>query len=151
MYRHCGVDADKVPPMKTHVDGNIVRFYINAAHLSIRPEKRLISAWLEKFKSLYAHPDFTPFYADGRYRIFMHQAILSALAVESMSRDELLELPPTYNYPSHLYDEDKTGKRPTRIDELVTVRHEGFYEEPDWEEKMPASAGLKKWLREKMA
>jgi hypothetical protein len=150
IYRHCGVDKRKVSSVKTHVDGNTLRFYINAAHIVVRPERRFMGAWLDKFESLYMHPDFTPFYADERYRIFMHQAIFSALTTTIMPREELLELPSTYNYPSHLYDEDKSGAKPTSIDDLVTVRHEGFFEEPDWEEKMPAGAELKAWLREKM-
>jgi hypothetical protein len=150
IYRHCGVDEGRVWSVKTHVDGNILRAYINAGHLAVRPEAHIFETWLRKFKELYMHPDFTPFYSEGRYRIFMHQAVLSAVAVTKVPKGELLELPPTYNYPIHLYEEDRTGRRPASVDDLVTVRHEGFYEEPDWEEKMPAGAELKAWLREKM-
>jgi N-acyl-L-homoserine lactone synthetase len=55
-----------------------------------------------------------------------------------------------YNYPIHLYDEDATGRRPSGLEELVTFRHEGFYDEPDWEEKMPAREPLKRWIRERL-
>jgi len=150
IYRHCGVDEGRVFPVKTHVDGNTLRAYINAGHLAVRPEAHILRTWLTKFKELYTHPDFTPFYAEGRYRIFMHQAVLSAVAVTAVKKEELLELPPTYNYPSHLYEEDKTGNKPVHLEDVVTVRHEGFYEEPDWEEKMPAGEPLKMWLREKL-
>jgi hypothetical protein len=150
IYRHCGVDEGRIFPVKTHVDGNNLRAYINAGQLAVRPEAHILGTWLRKFRELYMHPDFTPFYAEGRYRIFMHQAVLSAVAVINIQMEELLELPPTYNYPIHLYNEDKTGRRPARIDDLVTVRHEGFYDEPDWEKKMPAGDELKTWLSEKM-
>jgi hypothetical protein len=61
-----------------------------------------------------------------------------------------LALPETYNYPIHLYEQDTTG-RPTLIDEMITFRHEGFYEDSDWAKKIPASEGLKQWLREKIS
>lgn len=34
--------------------------------------------------------------------------------------------------------------------ELVTVRHEGFYEDPRWVEKMPAKEPLKQWIAERL-
>jgi len=150
IYKHCGVDEGRVWSVKTHVDGNTLRAYVNAGHLAVRPEVHIFEAWLRKFNELYMHPDFTPFYAEGRYRIFMHQAVLSAVAVTKVPKGELLELPPTYNYPIHLYEGDISGRRPVSVDDLVTVRHEGFYEEPDWEEKMPAGAESKAWLRERL-
>ena len=32
----------------------------------------------------------------------------------------------------------------------MTVRHEGFWEEPDWEKRMPARETLKKWMRDRL-
>jgi hypothetical protein len=150
IYERCGVSGDRVFPMKTHVDSNTVRPYFNAGHVAVRPERRLMRKWCEAFISLYKLPEFERFYADGKYRIFMHQAVLSGVILANYQRDELLELPPTYNYPIHLFEEDATGRRPGGIEELVTVRHEGFYDEPDWEKKMPAGETLKKWIREKL-
>ncbi len=150
IYERLGVPAERVFPMKTHVDGNTIRPYFNAGHLAVRPGRRLIRRWRNAFLSLYDKPEFEGFYTDGRYRIFMHQAVLSAVILAGFTRDELYELPPTYNYPIHLYAEDATGRRPGSVEELVTVRHEGFWEEPDWLERMPAREPLKRWLREKL-
>ncbi|MBN2548056.1 MAG: hypothetical protein JXB15_02775 [Anaerolineales bacterium] len=50
----------------------------------------------------------------------------------------------------HLYAEDTTGQRPAGIEELVTVRHESFYEDPDWITKIPANKPLKQWLKERL-
>lgn len=150
IYERCGVPGDHVFPVKTHVDGNTLRPYFNAGHLAVRPEKRLIRKWRDAFTALYRMPEFEEFYADGRYRIFMHQAVLSAVILAGFPREELLELPPTYNYPIHLYDQDATGRRPGSIEELVTARHEGFYDDPNWEEKMPAKEPLKRWITERL-
>ena len=82
------------------------------------------------------------------YVIFIHQAILSGVILEMYTEEEIQELPNVYNYPEHLFSEDVTGERPAILDELVTVRHEGFYQDPDWKQKMPASDSLKEWLAE---
>ena len=65
-------------------------------------------------------------------------------------KEELLEFPSTYNYPLHLFTEDVTGNRPSTLEELVTILHEGFYRDSDWFDKMPAKAALKTWITEKL-
>jgi hypothetical protein len=148
IYGHCGVPKERVFPVKTHVDGNTLRPYFNAGHIVVRPEKRLIRKWRDTFLALYRLPEFERFYSDARYRIFMHQAVLSAVILATFPREELLELPATYNYPIHLYEDDATGRKPSSIEEMITVRHEGFYEDPEWENKMPAKEPLKRWMAE---
>ena len=151
VYDHCGVTKEHVFPMKTHIDGTTIRPYLNAGLVVTRPEKQLIRKWRDSFLNLYREPELERLYKiDGRYRIFIHQAVLSAVAMVSFPRGELLELPPTYNYPLHLYNDDVTGHRPLTIEELVTLRHEGIYNDPDWAEKMPAKEPLKRWLTEKL-
>lgn len=150
IYERCGVSEDRIFPMKTHVDENTLRPYFNAGHLVVRPEKRLIRRWRDLFLSLYNLPEFERFYSNGLYRIFMHQAVLSAVILNSYPHEELLELPATYNYPLHLYNEDSTGRKPDSIEELVTVRHEGFYKDPDWEKKIHAKEFLRRWIAERL-
>jgi hypothetical protein len=151
VYARCGVTEDRVFPMKTHVDGETLRPYINAGLLAARPERRLIRDWRDLFLRLHRGADFEEQYRrDERYKIFVHQALLSGLVLSGFSRDELLELPPTYNYPMHLYDEDATGRRPCSLEELVTLRHEGFYDDPNWGEKMPAREPLKRWIADRL-
>ena len=151
VYARCGVTEDRVFPMKTHVDGETLRPYINAGLLAARPERRLMRGWRDLFLRLHREPDFEEQYRrDERYKIFIHQALLSGLVLSSFGREELLELPPTYNYPMHLYDEDATGRRLGSLEELVTLRHEGFYEDPNWEEKMPAREPLRRWIADRL-
>lgn len=69
----------------------------------------------------------------SRVVYFRARVILSTLAF-----DEIQELPMEYNYPLHLYEEDVTDHCSNYLEELVAIRHEGFYADPDWMEKMPA-------------
>jgi hypothetical protein len=150
IYLSCNVPEDRVFPMTTHVDGTRIRPYFNAGLMVTRPEKRLLQTWRDTYFKVYKEATFQKFYEqDERYKVFIHQAVLSGVILSTLSVDEIQELPPKYNYPLHLHGQDVTGHRPSCLEELVTFRHEGFYEDPDWVKKMPAEDVLKQWLAER--
>jgi len=151
IYHFCQVPDDRVFPMTTHVDNETLRPYFNAGCLITRPEKHLLRNWRDAFITIYEEPPFPElFLQDKRYEIFLHQAVLSGVILSTLVTDEIIELPITYNYPLHLFEEDITDNRPSSLDELVTIRHEGFYEDPEWFKKMPAKEPLKKWIAERL-
>lgn len=151
IYRHCRVPADRVFPMMTHVDGNRIRPYFNAGLLVVRPEKRLLQIWRNNFLAMYKATDFQELYEkDKQYTVFMHQAVLAGTVLSTLQTDEIEELPPTYNYPLHLYWEDVTENRPSSLEELITLRYEDFFESLEWRKKIPAKEQLKKWIAEKL-
>ncbi len=137
--------------MTTHVDGTRIRPYFNAGLLVTRPEKHLLRVWRDTFFKVYLESSFQEFYRqDERYRVFIHQAVLSGVVLSTLESDEIKELPPKYNYPLHLHAQDVTANRPLCLEELVTFRHEGFYNDPGWIRKMPAKAPLKEWIAERL-
>jgi len=151
IYQHCAVPRERVFPMRTHVNNTRLRPYFNAGLLITRPETGLIRSWRDTFFQVYQDPAFQAFYQrDARYRVFMHQAVLSGIILATLTPTEMQELPPTYNYPLHLHGEDVTGHRPSGLEDLTTFRHEGFYEDPEWRTKMPAKAPLKQWIADQL-
>ena len=151
IYQYCKVPKDRIFPMQTHVDDLTIRPYFNAGIIVTRPEKQLFKAWRDVFFEVYQNPKVQEIYQqDKRYTIFIHQAILSGTILATFTLEDLYELPRTYNYPIHLHADDATAHRPTCLDDLVTIRHEGFYQDPNWKQTMPASDSLKEWLAEKL-
>ncbi|MHA1934284.1 MAG: hypothetical protein ACW97A_03290 [Candidatus Thorarchaeota archaeon] len=151
VYIYCKVSEDSIFPMRTHVDDTLIRPYFNAGILIARPEKKMLQSWRDTFISVYQDPFLFELYKkDHRYAIFIHQAILSGVILSIFSAEEIQEFTPKYNYPVHLHDVDVTDQRPNTLDECVTFRHEGFYKDPDWADKMPANDSLKKWLAERL-
>ena len=151
IYCCCNVPKDRVFPMTTHVDETRIRPYFNAGLLVTRPEKRLLRTWRDTFLKVYQEPSFQEFYKqDERYMIFIHQAVLSGVILSTLASEEIQELPPKYNYPLHLHAQDTTNHRPSSLEELVTFRHEGFYEDSEWVKKMPAKEPLKQWIAERL-
>jgi hypothetical protein len=151
IYRSCDVPPEQVFSMKPVVEDLRMRPYFNAGILVTRPELGLFQSWRDTFHRYYQEPGFQQFYKqDDRYIIFMHQAILSGVILNKFQKENLLELPWTYNYPLHLFDQDETDYRPFSLENLVTFRHEGFYQDPDWRAKMPADEPLKDWLADRV-
>jgi flavin reductase (DIM6/NTAB) family NADH-FMN oxidoreductase RutF len=63
-----------------------------------------------------------------------------------MEREELLELPFTYNYPLHLYFESPVEYQPRNINNLITAR----FEEPRYLTEVPIHDPLKSWLKDQL-
>jgi hypothetical protein len=151
IYKACQVPEERIFPMKPHVEDLQMRPYFNAGILVTRPEQGLFQAWRDTLFQHNQEPEFMAFYdQDERYQIFMHQAILSGVILRELAPEQTLELPATYNYPLHLFNEDQTGDRPASLEDLVTFRHEGFHRDPDWPKKIPAGEELKSWLIDKV-
>ena len=151
IYSLCGVPEDRVFPMRTHVDSEVLRPYFNAGCHATRPGRGLLRAWRDAFLGVYNEPALLELYSENRaYEVFVHQAVFTGVVLAACSLDKILELPGEYNYPLHLHGEDITEHRPSSLEELVTVRHEGFYADPDWAGKMPAGEPLKRWIAERL-
>jgi hypothetical protein len=147
VYKFCNVPKQRTFAMKTQVEDLAIRPYFNAGCLIARPEKSLFKAWRDTFLSVYQEPVLKKLYQeDSRYAVFVHQAILSGIILLKLKQDEIEELPPNYNYPLNLYYEDITENRPNSLEECVTIRHEGFYQNPEWRRKIPARKDLKEWI-----
>ncbi len=151
IYQHCGVEEDKVFPMETCTRDNTIRAYFNAGLLVVRPEQRLLEKWLDHFRRLYQHPDFIPFFKeDVLYMVFMHQAVLSGVVLSMFSKDELLELPETFNYPLHLHQEYPIEYRPQGLNNLITCRYEGIEDLQNSLMAIRVEEPLKSWLNERL-
>lgn len=147
IYHKCHVSEDNIFSMRPHVDHNIIRPYVNAGHLIVRPEKGLLQRWWDYFKELYHDPSFKRYYEKNElYAIFIHQAILTGVILSSTKRQKLQKLPFTYNYPLHLYEESPPDLRPKNVNDLVTVR----YEELHVLETIPFHDSFKRWLRDQL-
>jgi hypothetical protein len=152
IYRLCEVPEERIFPMRTHVDGEVLRPYFNAGCHTTRPGRGLLRDWRDAFLRIYREPALLELYSEnGAYEVFVHQAVFTGVVLAACSRDEILELPRGYNYPLHLHDEDVTGHRPSRLEDLVTIRHEGFYADHEWYSKIPAGEALKRWIAERLS
>ncbi len=152
IYQKCNVDENKVFPMKTHIDGNTLRPYINSGFLIVRPEKHFLQTWAEHYKDMIYDEDIVEFFRkDELYTIFTHQAVLSSLFLTEFEKEETYKLPFEYCYPIHLFHESLETLQPESINQMITFRlYMDKLLKPEWRASIPIEEPLKTWLDDKL-
>jgi len=150
IYHACKVDKEKIYPLQTIVDEQLVRAYFNAGLLVVRPERGLLRAWQSNFAVLYRLPEFKQFYQQHElYELFMHQTVLAASILSLLKPEEFEQFPFEVNYPLHLHSRIAVGRRPVNLKQLITCRYEDFTEvftSPDVNGLIQIDKPLMDWL-----
>jgi hypothetical protein len=124
IYSAVGVE-DIQTNIKSFVDGQLIRTYFNSHGFSINPGLGLMERWLKKFKELVGDAGFQLVACnDDPHRIFLFQALLSALVVSAVETRRIRILPDTYNYPYHLQASIPVEKKLTSLNEAVCFAYE---------------------------
>jgi hypothetical protein len=124
VYRAAGL-ASAPYTIKSFADQCEIRPYFNTHCFSLDPARGLCKAWAARFEELVADRAFQEGpCGDPLHRIFLHQAILSALVAKELSREQLHLLPPEYSYPLHMHDQVPPAQRARALDDLVCAAYE---------------------------
>ena len=136
--------------MITSADQVKIRPYINAGMLVVRPKQKLLQRWRDTFLDIYQDSRFVDFYEQKRlFKIFIHQAVLSASVIASIDQTEILELPYLVNYQLHMHSRYPADRRPKTLNDLISFRYERFFSNPDWQDMIRVEPPLKDWLAER--
>lgn len=146
IYARCNAPEVHLFSVTGSVDGSVMYPYFNAGMLVVRPDRGLLRAWGEQFLRLYRQPEFLVFYQNTRYAIFVHQAILAGTILSMLDPSQLYELPYQVNYPLHMHQDYPAERRVARLNDLVTLRYETFFQQPDWRRQITVDEPLKSWL-----
>jgi len=148
IYRTVGLD-DAPFSVESLVDPEAIRPYYNTHLFSVDPSAGLLRVWLSHFRSMVADDAFQDGpCADGLHKVFLHQAILSALVTKSLGPERISELPLEYSYPLHLHSRVPPAVRPRALNQLVCPVYEGAYEHPVTLGGMAVEDPLDAWLEE---
>lgn len=133
--------------VESFVDGQRIRAYFNSHSYCVNPSVGLFRRWYECFESLVADNEFqSSFCSDELHRIFLHQAVLSALTVAMIDSDRIMILPPTYSYPYNLHGSVPPDRRATTLTELVSIVYEDLSIDPEEIDDMEVDEPLRSWL-----
>jgi hypothetical protein len=160
IYRRVGLDPAKVFAVETRVDRSTVRAYLNCGIFAVRPEKGLLREWAKVQEELLGDAEYMKAaITDAPHRIFLHQAVITALLVAHLERREIRFFSKAYNYPLFCHGLDfspGTGgtyrvpadTRPAKLNDLATAFYEGlFRQHEDWAALIPpAEEPLRSWL-----
>jgi len=146
VYEVVGV-SDIRTTVETFVGAEQIRSYFNSHAFAISPSKGLLGWWFECFQCLVSDEDYQKIACpDELYRIFLHQAILSAALVVRLEPKGIRILPPEYNYPYNLHSSVPEDRRAEALNELVCITYENRVIDPDQVEDIIINEPLRSWL-----
>ena len=151
IYRECDVREEKLFAMTSSVEDFEIRPYFNAGFVVTKPDKGLFRLWRDNFNRLFKEKKLEDFYQqDIRYKIFMHQAVMTGTILANFKKAEMKELPYRVNYPLHMHRDYPVERRPKCLNDLTTVRYENFFDNTNWESIIPVKEPLGTWLEEQL-
>jgi hypothetical protein len=146
IYR--ALEIEEMPhTVESFVDGRTLRPYFNTHCFALNPAAGLARAWWEHFRALAADEAFQAGPCrDDLHKIFLHQAVLSALVAKQLHWDHLRLLPPEYNYPLNLLGDMPPDLPVPVLNSLVNAVYEGTFPWGQIEIQEP----LRSWLRKRL-
>ncbi len=148
LYQAAGVEAGAVPEVQVYSTGEAVRAYYNSEVIAFDPARGVCREWARLL---------TRFVEDGGYqkaacpdalhKIFLHQAVLSAVIAARTSASERVALPAECGYPLNLHEELPADRRAVRLDDVEALIYEDDWDQrTDFLDIVPAGEDLRRWL-----
>jgi hypothetical protein len=151
LYGLLDVPDSAIFPVITPVCESKIRAYFNAGMMIVRPEKRILGGWPKAFEKLYTDSTIMAMVKSDRLKtIFFHQTALAGNILTKITRANMLEIPPTYNYPLNLADKYPPDKKPASLDNLVMFRHDGIFTTAEQLAKVDDGSNILAWLKQRL-
>lgn len=137
--------------VESFVDRRRLRGYFNSHSYCVRPSIGLFGRWFKCFRMLVEDDEFqSSSCSDDLRRIFLHQAVLSALTTSMVEHDRIEILPPTYCYPYNLHSSVTVGDRAATLNQLTSFVHEDLSVDPDMITDIKVDEPLRSWLKDRV-
>lgn len=122
IYRVAGLETPPTMCVDPFAEPGPIRPYFNCSQYSVSASLNLYGWWRDCFEALLRNERFRArACADQTHRIFLHQAIFSALVLKLIPWNRIRMLPPTYGYPLHLQKELAAVNRTKPATEVVSA------------------------------
>jgi len=153
IYERLTITGADLFPVVTPADRQKIRAYFNAGLLVVRPERGILRRWPGDFAVLYADPELVRMCdEDITNKIFLHQTALVGAVLNTVSKNETIELSDRYNYPIFFHQQWDAEKEFGSIEDVVTLRYDVYFRSPDpeWRQKLKGPDNLVAWLAERL-
>jgi len=150
LYRILNVADSSIFPMTTTTDLVEIRPQFNAGMLIVRPERGILRSWPPALEKLCADSAIQSIFSkDRRTAIFLHQAALAGAILATVPRDQMADLPSTYNYAFLFADRLPPEKRAASLDDVVMFRHDLAFADPAQRAKVSDSSKIFQWVKQR--
>ena len=146
IYADVGI-PDVSTTVQSFVDRRTLRAYYNSHAFAVNPALGLLGRWLEHFRALARNVHYQQAACqDEPHRVFLFQALLSALLSRDVAPERLRILPPEYNYPFNLQGKVPAEYRARVLNNLVTFAYEERSLNPAEVTDIALEEPLRSWL-----
>jgi len=148
IYAASALDYRTLPALQTVVDAVPVQPYYNCEVYAVNPELGICAEWVRILSGLlhdtaYQQAACTTFLK----RLFLHQAVLSAVLQARVAPDRLRPLPLTAGYPFNQHAQLAPARRVASLDDTAAVIFDtAWQQQPGWLGAIPAGEALRAWL-----
>ncbi len=148
IHAACGLDFRALPALTTIADGVPVQPYYNCEAFSFSPRLGLAVEWARLLAQLLKDADYQETACTTFLRkLFLHQAVLSAVITARVDPGRIRALPLSSGYPFSQHDRLPEGKKAASLDGVsVVIFDRAWQQDPEWLKRVPAGAPLRSWL-----
>lgn len=148
LYSALKLDPARVPVVETVVDGKQVKAYYNCGIFSVRPRLGILQEWARQLAPLLQNVEYQktacPTFVQ---RLFLHQAVFSAVVVSKVAANDIRPLPMRCGYPLNLHERLSAEKRAKSLNALSSaIIDELWRQNPHWMDIIPVDEPLRSWL-----
>lgn len=149
IYEATGLDYKALPAFETIADSVKVQPYFNCEVFSFHPRLGIAAEWARLLARFLKDDEYqkracTTFLR----RLFLHQAVLSAVIASLLAPERVKALPLASAYPFSQHDKLPAGKRVSSLDELsLVIFDRAWQQDAKWLKRIPAGEPLREWLR----
>jgi hypothetical protein len=133
--------------LQSYIDAVEILPYFNTHCFSLDSSLGICAKWMATLDRLWNDETFLPHFSNSLQRVFLFQAVLSAVITSSLDRNEIHLLSPDYSYPYHLQAKIPPEKQAKRLEELTCVVYEEESIHPHNLRDIEVIEPLKSWLR----
>ncbi len=150
LYQALDLNYQTLPGYTTIVDEKPIQPYFNCEIFSVDPRRGIFAEWARQLAQFIKNETYqkevcTTFLR----RLFLHQAVLSAVIIARVAPEEIKPLSIRTSYPFGQHDQLASSKKVKTLNELSAAIFDYQWEKnPNWLEKIPAEGPLKEWLIE---
>jgi glyoxylase-like metal-dependent hydrolase (beta-lactamase superfamily II) len=148
IYKATGLAYAALPSYETIVDPMPIQPYFNCEVFSFNPKLGIAAEWARLLAR---------FLQDGEYqknacttflrKLFLHQAVLSAVITARSKPERVKALPLSSSYPFNQHDQLPAAKKAPSLNDLSLVIFDYAWDKiPNWMEQVRIEEPLKNWL-----
>ncbi len=148
IYKETGLDYRTLPALETIADTVKIQPYFNCEVFSFNPRLGIAAEWARMLARFLKNGDYQKTVCSTFLRkLFLHQAVLSAVIASRVKRDRIKALPITSGYPFSQHMKLPVAKMASSLDEVAVVIFDRTWQQDGkWLERIPVCKQLHRWL-----